>query len=86
MHRIAELSSLFGRALYVGAAFTAGDMEQRIDQVRSGPLYSGTVLVGGRTLLGPLRLLISYTSNDDWQVVFGIGRPIDEGAITDPVW
>lgn len=86
MHRVAELSSLFGRALYVGGALTVGDMEQRIDQVKSDPIYSGTLLLGGRTLLGPLRMLISYTSNDDWQFVLGIGRPIEEGAITDPVW
>ena len=36
--------------------------------------------------LGPLRLVLSLASNDDWQVVLGIGRPIEEGVITDPVW
>ena len=44
------------------------------------------LLLGGRTPLGPLRLLVSVVSNDDWQVVLGIGRPIEEGVITDPVW
>ncbi len=86
MHKIADLSSLFGQALYLGFAVTAGDMEGRIDQVREGPLYAGSLLLGGRTPLGPLRLVLSLASNDDWQVVLGIGRPIEEGVITDPVW
>jgi NTE family protein len=86
MHKIAELSSLFGQALYLGFAVTAGDMEDRIDEVHEGPLYAGTLLFGGRTPLGPLRFHLSVASNDDWQVVLGIGRPIEEGAITDPVW
>jgi hypothetical protein len=43
-------------------------------------------MLGGRTPLGPLRLSMSVTTDDDWQVVLGIGRPIEEGVITDPVW
>jgi hypothetical protein len=86
MHKIADLSSLFGQALYAGFALTAGDMQGRIDQVSDEPLYAGTLLLGGRTPLGPLRLLLSIASNDDRQVVLGIGRPIEEGVITDPVW
>ena len=86
MHKIADLSSLFGQALYLGFAVTAGDMQGRIDQLQKDPMYAGTVLLGGRTPLGPLRLAMSVTSDDDWQVVLGIGRPIEEGAITDPVW
>jgi hypothetical protein len=86
MHKIADLSSLFGQALYLGFALTAGDMQGRIDQVSEKPLYAGSLLLGGRTPLGPLRLFLSVASNDDWQVVLGIGRPIEEGVITDPVW
>jgi hypothetical protein len=29
---------------------------------------------------------MAVTTDDDWQVVLGIGRPIEEGVITDPVW
>jgi len=86
MYKVADLSSLFGQALYAGFALTAGDMHDRLDGVRAEPLYAGTLLFGGRTPLGPLRLLFSVASNDDWQVVLGIGRPIEEGSITDPVW
>ena len=42
--------------------------------------------VAGRTLLGPVTLSLAGTSENDWQLVFGLGRPIEEGAITDPVW
>ena len=86
MHKIADLSSLFGQALYLGFALTAGDMQGRIDQLQKEPLYAGTLMLGGRTPLGPLRLSMSVTTDDDWQVVLGIGRPIEEGVITDPVW
>ena len=86
MHKIADLSSLFGQALYLGFALTAGDMQGRIDQLQEDPIYAGTVLLGGRTPLGPLRLSMSVTSEDDGQGVLGIGRPIEEGVITDPVW
>ena len=34
MHKIADLSSLFGQALYLGFALTAGDMQGRIDQLQ----------------------------------------------------
>ena len=54
--------------------------------VAPSPSRRGTLLFGGRTPLGPLRFHLSVASNDDWQVVLGIGRPIEEGAITDPVW
>jgi NTE family protein len=86
MHKVADLSSLFGQALYAGFAVTVADVQGRLDGVRSEPLYAGSALFGGRTPLGPLRLFFSVTSDNDWQVVLGIGRPIEEGAITDPVW
>jgi NTE family protein len=86
MHNIAEISSLFGHALYLGFALTAGNMDGRLDQVQSEPLYSGTLLLAGRTPLGPLRLGVAVASTDNWQVVLGIGRPIEESTITDPVW
>jgi hypothetical protein len=40
--------------------------------------------MAGRTVLGPLTLSLAATADGDWQVVMGIGRPIEEGSITDP--
>ncbi len=34
-----------------GAAFTAADMSDRIDGVRSEPIYSAALILGGRTPL-----------------------------------
>jgi hypothetical protein len=31
-------------------------------------------------------LSIAISNTADWQVVFGLGRPIEERSITDPVW
>ena len=86
LQQVAEISSVFGQAIYAGGAFTAGQMNRRIDGFDSGTIYSGAFIVSGRTPLGPLGLSIAYSSSSDWQVVFGLGRPIEEGAITDPSW
>jgi NTE family protein len=86
LQKVAEISSLFGQALFAGGAFTAGQMNRRIDGFDSGTIYSGAFILSGRTPLGPLGLSIAYSSSSEWQVVFGLGRPIEEGAITDPSW
>ena len=86
LQKVAEISNLFGQALYVGGAFTAGQMNDRIDGTDSGTIYSGSLMLSGRTPLGPVGLSLAYSSSSEWQVVFGLGRPIEEGAITDPSW
>ena len=86
LHKIADISSLFGQALYLGAAFTAGEMNGRIDGIDGGAVYSGSLMLSGRTPLGPVGLSLAYSSSNEFQVVFGLGRPIEEGAITDPTW
>jgi NTE family protein len=85
LKRIAEISDLFGQALYVGATLTAGAMDGQFDYPRAGVLYSGALLLGGRTPLGPVTLSVAGTSQGDWQLSFDLGRPIQEHAITDPV-
>jgi hypothetical protein len=44
------------------------------------------VILGARTLLGPMTLSLAATTTDDWQLVLGIGRPMEERNIADPVW
>jgi hypothetical protein len=51
LHRIGDINPLYGQTLYLGAAFTAADMSDRIDGVRSEPIYSGALILGGRTPL-----------------------------------
>jgi NTE family protein len=85
LHKIADISNLFGQALYVGAALAAGQMYDRLDGI-DGAIYSAAFMLSGRTPLGPVGLSLAYSSANEWQVVFGLGRPIEEGTITDPTW
>jgi hypothetical protein len=59
-------------------------MSGRIDGVRASPIYSGAFVLAGRTVLGPLTLSLAATTTGDWQLVLGLGRPIEERTITDP--
>jgi NTE family protein len=86
LHKIADLSPLFGQALYFGAQLNVGDMSGRIDGVREDTIFGGSLLVGGRTPLGPMRFAVSLTSTNEWSVLFALGRPIEERTITDPPW
>ena len=86
LQKVADISVVFGHSLYMGLTLTAADMSGRIDFLYEEPIYSGAIVLGGRTPLGPLTLSLALTSQNEWQFVFGLGRPIEERAITDPVW
>jgi hypothetical protein len=86
LHKVADISAVFGQALYMGLQFTAGEMRERIVLQSPETIYSGALLVGGRTPLGPLTLSLAVTSTDEWQIVFGLGRPIEERTIADSEW
>jgi NTE family protein len=86
LHKIADISALFNQALYMGVQLTAGEMRERLDLESAEPIYSGALLLGGRTPLGPLTLSLALTSSDEWQLVFGLGRPIEERTIADSEW
>ncbi|HEX7373693.1 MAG TPA: hypothetical protein VF277_01875, partial [Steroidobacteraceae bacterium] len=86
LHKIGDISALYGQALYLGMSFSAADMSERIDKIRAEPIYSAAVLLGARTPLGPMTLSLAATTTDDWQLVLGIGRPMEERNIADPVW
>ena len=86
LHKVADLSPLFGQSLYAGVSLIAGDMSERLDDVRESPIFGGSLLFGGRTPLGPLTMSLSTTSSDDWSVLVRLGRPIEERTITDPAW
>jgi NTE family protein len=86
LQRVADISYVFGQTLYAGFSLSAADMAGRIDGVHAPPVYSGAFLLTGRTPLGPLSLSLALTSDSDWHVMFGIGRPIEERSITDFSW
>ncbi len=84
--RIADISYIFGQSIFAGLKFTAADMSGRIDGINSSPIYSGAFVLAGRTPLGPLSLSLAGTTTSEWQLVLGLGRPIEEGTINDSGW
>ena len=86
LQRVADISYVFGQSIYAGLTLTAADMSGRIDGVYAQPTYSGAFVLAGRTPLGPMTLSIAATTQSDWQVVLGVGRPIEEHTINDPAW
>jgi hypothetical protein len=49
-------------------------------------VYSTGLVLTGRTPLGAVAFTLAVTSESDWQLVFSLGRPIEERAITDVSW
>ena len=86
LRRVADISYVFGQALYAGLNFTVADINDRVGLAPDDPVYSTGLVLVGRTPLGPVSLSLAFTSESDWQLVFGLGRPIEERAITDPAW
>jgi outer membrane protein assembly factor BamA len=86
LRRIADLSYVFGQALYAGLNFTVADINDRIGLAPDDTVYSTGLVLTGRTPLGPVALSLAVTSESDWQLVFSLGRPIEERAITDSTW
>jgi len=84
LQQIADLNYVFGQAIYTGLTLTAADMSGRIDGVRASPTYSGAFVLAGRTPLGPVTLSLAATTTGEWQLVLGLGRPIEERTINDP--
>jgi outer membrane protein assembly factor BamA len=86
LQRIADISYVFGQSLYAGLALSAADMSGRIDAVQAEPIFSGAFVLAGRTPLGPVSVSFAVTSDSEWQLMFGLGRPIEERTITDTSW
>ena len=86
LQRVADINYVFGQSLYAGFALTAADMSGVIDFTRTEPIYSGAFVMAGRTPLGPLSISLAVTSESEWQLMLGLGRPIEERTITDPSW
>jgi NTE family protein len=86
LYKVADISPLFGQSIYLGANVIAGDMAGRVDGIHEEPNIGASLLIGGRTPLGPMTLSLAATSTDDWGVLVTLGRPIEERNIADPDW
>jgi hypothetical protein len=49
-------------------------------------MIGASLLLGGRTPLGPMTFSVAATSTDDWGLLLTLGRPIEERNIADPDW
>ena len=65
LRRIADLSYVFGQALYAGLNFTVADIDDRIGLAPDDPVYSTGLVLTGRTPLGPVALSLAVTSESD---------------------
>jgi outer membrane protein assembly factor BamA len=86
LQRIADISYVFGQSIYAGMTLTAADMSGRIDGLNAPPVFSTAFVLTGRTPIGPVSLSLAVTDSADWQLMLGLGRPIEEGTINDPSW
>jgi outer membrane translocation and assembly module TamA len=86
LHKVADISALFGQALYLGGGFALGDMSERFDLVREDPILAISLLASARTPLGPVSFSLATTTLGGLQLAFTLGRPIEERAISDPGW
>jgi NTE family protein len=86
LHKVADISDLFGQSIYFGVTLAAGKMNQQYDYHGNDPLYSAGIMIGGRTPIGPIALSLAGTTESSWQLVFSLGRPVIEHTIMDPAW
>jgi NTE family protein len=83
---VADINYIFGQSIYAGLKLTAADMSGRIDGIHAAPIFSGAFVLAGRTPLGPVSLSLAATNTSDWQLMLGLGRPIEERTINDLSW
>jgi NTE family protein len=85
--KLADLQTLRGEALYVGAQLETGEIANWIsgNQVLTDPelepLYGGSLYIIGRTPVGPMTIGLGGTSRNTWSLWLTLGRPIGQGTI-----
>jgi NTE family protein len=81
--RVAEISPLFGQALYAGLRLHAGRPEKRLDGIDEETVYGLAGSLVGRTPFGPVLISLGYADDGRWQLQFSLGRPVSEGSLLD---
>jgi NTE family protein len=95
--KLADLQTVRGEAMYVGAQLEGGEIANwlekvptvgtpsSIDDLRTDPqlepIYGGSVYLAGRTPVGPMTIGLGATSANTWSLWFTVGRPVGEGTI-----
>ena len=79
--KLADIMSLRGQALYLGARIETGEVSDWLTSNELEPLWGGSLSLTGRTMVGPLTLGIGATSLNTWSVWIAVGRPVGQGTI-----
>ncbi|HEY5807153.1 MAG TPA: patatin-like phospholipase family protein [Povalibacter sp.] len=79
--KVKDVMPVRNLALYAGVGLAGGAVYDRINDEGSDSIYSGSVFLTGRTLVGPLTVGIAATSLDSWSMWLSVGRPVGHGTI-----
>ena len=79
--QVKEIMSIRGQALYAGLRLQAGRAYDRLDLVDEDEIYGASLVLTGRTMVGPLTVGLGGTSTDSWSLWVAVGRPIGHGTI-----
>jgi NTE family protein len=85
--KVKDLMRIRGQALYAGLRLTAGQTSGRLEEYvlqdfdEDDTIYSGSLVLTGRTQAGPLTVGVGATSNDSWSLWIAVGRPVGNGTI-----
>ena len=85
--KVKDLMRIRGQALYAGIRLTAGQTSGRLEEYvlpgfdEDDTIYSGSLILTGRTQAGPLTVGIGAASTDSWSLWIAVGRPVGHGTI-----
>ena len=85
--KVKDLMRIRGQALYAGIRLTAGQTSGRLEEFvlqdfdEEDTIYSGSLILTGRTQAGPLTVGVGATSTDSWSLWIAVGRPVGNGTI-----
>jgi NTE family protein len=79
MRKVTDLRTLLGQSIYAGVSIEAGNMFDRIDGASArGAILGSSLILSGRTPLGPLVLAVGYAEGGQKAGYLQLGRPLKE--------
>jgi NTE family protein len=80
--RLMELLPIGNQSIYGGIGLTAAGLNDRVDRIADGEVYSVSTYVGGPTPIGTFIVGIGGAA-DSWGFWLSLGRPVGKGSILD---
>ena len=79
--QIKDIFTLRGQSLYAGLRVQDSEAYDTLDSRNYGQIQSISLLITGRTPVGPVTLGIAATTENSRSVWLSFGRPIEEGTL-----